>query len=1246
MKPIFFSLFVILWSCMAPATLWSQEARSISYLFIGDQDSNETSIRATSLAQHLGPQGIHLNYTTDLNTLTPGYLGLFDGIIIHAAPEQLTSNQEAALLQFIEGGKGLLAIHHASAAFQQNPSYSRLIGAQYASEEPDTLSPYLSGTAHPVTAGLPPFATPDILIRHTFPNPDRNILMEQPGAGNPEPVTWTRTQGDGRIVYTSLGGSDDTWSQRTFFTLLQQAILWTAGQQVVSAWAIPGRSPLTYETPEVAIPNYEQRPDPPQLQRPLSPGESMDYMQVAPGLNIDLFASEPQIVNPIAMAFDEWGRLWVAETVDYPNSLQAPGAGNDRIKILEDTDDDGQADRITVFADDLSIPTGFTFANGGVIVASAPDMLFLRDLDGDDVADERSVLFTGFGTFDTHAGPSNLRYGFDNWIWATIGYAGFEGEVGGKQHRFGQGIFRFKPDGSALEFINQNTNNTWGLGFSEEGDLFTSTANNLHSVHVAIPISLQQNINGFVRNGSAGIAAYKRFHPITDKYHQVDVFGGYTAAAGHALYTARNFPNRYWNSAAFVAEPTGHLVHQGFLNRSGSGFVMEDGWNLMAGADQWTSPVAAEVGPDGAVWILDWYSPIIQHNPTPEGFEAGAGNAYITPLRDNTHGRIYRISFPGGRSSDTYRLSTNTDRELLEALQHDNLFWRLTAQRLLVQRNRRDIVPDMLEIIRDPWMDDIGINGGATHAIGTLSGLGVLDGSDSLAYATVQDALGHPAAGVRRAALRALAPTPDLWEVMRTHGMLADPDPGVILESLLTLSQIPPDPSIGQELYALQYRPDVEQDRWLPHALAIAAAAHAEGYMRAMYTDPRANLVQNNTPLFIPNAGFEEYDTEGFTGWTMEIREGDVAETPASVASYRQTVGRSGQGLELRSEEGGDFGFYTEVRVKPFTDYVLGGWIKTENVIQLGLEGAGAVLAIPGVGRSADLKGTNDWTWAEISFNSGNRNTIRVMTYLGRWGLFSGVAWFDDLRLVERGTVSPGVFVAETVVRHLALEGRGQSMSLLVQDLESASPAVQNVVLSALTDVWPAGQKPPLDETAILELNQMMPRLAPYNAELLSAFMAKWETPEAPTDFPAPTVPSSNPPLPEPLTGPQEMISIQLTAVSGAMRFSQDTIRVAAGQPISLTFTNDDNLPHNLIFTAPGMLDAVGEAADAMALEEDGEEKSYIPEMDAVLYSVDLIAPEENVTLIFPAPSEPGIYPFVCTYPGHWRTMNGVLVVE
>jgi putative membrane-bound dehydrogenase-like protein len=163
------------------------------------------------------------------------------------------------------------------------------------------------------------------------------------------------------------------------------------------------------------------------MQLPVSPEESMKHMVVPPGFEVKLFAAEPDIKKPICMAHDERGRLWVAETFDYPNELQPEGKGNDRITICEDTNSDGKADKFTVFADKLSIPTSMCFANGGVVVTQAPHTLFLRDTDGDGKADERKVLFTGWGTGDTHAGPSNLRWGLDGWIYGTCGYSGFRG---------------------------------------------------------------------------------------------------------------------------------------------------------------------------------------------------------------------------------------------------------------------------------------------------------------------------------------------------------------------------------------------------------------------------------------------------------------------------------------------------------------------------------------------------------------------------------------------------------------------------------------------------------------------------------------------------------------------------------------------------------------------------------------------------------------------------------------------------
>ena len=456
------------------------------------------------------------------------------------------------------------------------------------------------------------------------------------------------------------------------------------------------------------------------MQRPASPDESRKHLAVANGLEARLFAAEPDIAKPICVTWDHKGRLWVAETSDYPNNIQRRGEGHDRIKICEDTNGDGKADKFTIFADKLSIPTSMVFANGGLVVHQAPDTLFLQDTDGDDKADVRKTLFTGWSTGDTHAGPSNLRYGFDNWLYGIVGYAGFRGDVGGEHFEFRQGIYRFKADGSKMEFLRNTNNNSWGVGFSEEGLVFGSTANGCPSVYLPVPYRYYEKVRGMPTPGAMpSIADSNRFFPATDKVRQVDFFGGFTAAAGHALYTARLLPSVYWNSTAFVAEPTGHLVATFALEKKGTDFASHNEWNLVASDDEWTSPIAAEVGPDGSVWISDWYNYIVQHNPTPRGFSTGKGAAYETPLRDKTHGRIYRI-LPVGAPVPTSTLVLDSARpdELVAALKSDNLFWRLHAQRLLVERGqegRRRRLDHRLT--QDQSVDAIGLNPGVIHAM-------------------------------------------------------------------------------------------------------------------------------------------------------------------------------------------------------------------------------------------------------------------------------------------------------------------------------------------------------------------------------------------------------------------------------------------------------------------------------------------------------------------------------------------------
>jgi uncharacterized protein len=179
-----------------------------------------------------------------------------------------------------------------------------------------------------------------------------------------------------------------------------------------------------------------------------------------------------------------------------------------------------------------------------------------------------------------------------------------------------------------------------------------------------------ERVRGWSSSVLGGIALDNWFDPVTKNVRQVDWHGGFTAAAGHALYTARVYPREYWNRTAFVAEPTGHLIATFTIQPSGAGFRSRNAWNLVASRDEWTAPIAAEVGPDGVVWFIDWYNIIVQHNPTPVGFETGKGAAYETELRDKTHGRIYRLTYtpdPGAEATRFPRERTELRRRFKDA---------------------------------------------------------------------------------------------------------------------------------------------------------------------------------------------------------------------------------------------------------------------------------------------------------------------------------------------------------------------------------------------------------------------------------------------------------------------------------------------------------------------------------------------------------------------------------------------------
>lgn len=707
--------------------------------------------------------------------------------------------------------------------------------------------------------------------------------------------------------------------------------------------------------PQVA--NYEKRPEPLTFQQPFSPKGSMERTQVPADCELRLFASEPDIAKPIAFAWDERGRCWVVETRDYPHGVNPGGEGEDSIKICEDTDGDGKADKFTVFADKLNLPTGIVFANGGIIVAAPPHFIFLQDTNGDDKADVRKTIIDCWGIKDTHAQASNLHYGFDNWIYGCVGYSGIEGYVGGKKQQFAMGTYRFKADGSALEFLHQFTNNSWGHSTNDAGDQFGGTANGAPLFFGGIPATIYPE-------GSRGLTAKKinvvdTCHTITPNFRQVDVFGGYTAAAGSNFIYGSALPKRF-QGLALVCEPTMKVVSLMDVQPDGAGWKALDAYNIYASTDEWNSPVHAEIGPDGALWVADFENFIIQHNPTPSlergGFvgTTGVGGAHENALRDHSRGRIYRV-FAKGTNPTPEKPSLNAS----------NLVSRLTAQRQIVEGT------DTAELKDLPKQAVTNV-----HALWALHGRGQLD------EATHKAALLSADAKVRRSAIRALGSDVKAQELLFGSGTFHDADLHTRLAAFVKLADFPTTEEIKTLVKKLASDPVVKNDEWLAETVKLLGKKHGA-------------LNYKEGPNLLPNASFENLASDQLPeGWKRR----DYGTRPGNTGAEWSVVSGEGKthtghhAVRVITRADADTSFFAEVSLKPHTEYKLSAWVKTH-----GFRGKASLNDHIGRAETSKITRTQDWTEVETTFNSKERSKASInLLHVGK-----GDTYFDDVKLVE-----------------------------------------------------------------------------------------------------------------------------------------------------------------------------------------------------------------------------------------------------
>lgn len=509
---------------------------------------------------------------------------------------------------------------------------------------------------------------------------------------------------------------------------------------------------------------------------PLDPDAARASFTLPPGFEIQLVAAEPAIAKPISMAFDAAGRLWVAETRTYPVESNPDKTPRDTIRILSAFGPDGRAGRNEVFADGLVMPDAVAPHTTGAIVYGAPDILNCIDDDGDGKADRNERLYGPFCIRDMHNMANSFRRGFDGWIYGCHGILNESLVHGTDGHtlRIRGGVFRFRPDGSRIESFTRGQSNPFGLCFDAGGSVFTSDCHSL-------PIF--ENLQGGIYPGFGSKADGLGFAPAMMRHSH-----GSTAIAGLCLYDDGLWPEDFRGNM-FLGNVVTNRVNRDRFTTAGSTKSAHEMPDLIGSSDPWFRPVDVQLGPDGALYIADFYNRIIAHVEVPLDH----------PGRDRHRGRIWRVVYRGDDGvldlHPVQDLTKSPVADVVAALGHPNLTVRLTALNRLVDIGGDDVVAASRTALRH---SDPSARSAAVWVVERLH---------KLATADIVNALGDSDALVRTHALRVLADRPVLGAEERQHVMRALSDTeAIVVRTAAEVLGLHPDSAAIPAILAVRSR--------------------------------------------------------------------------------------------------------------------------------------------------------------------------------------------------------------------------------------------------------------------------------------------------------------------------------------------------------------------------------------------------------------------------------------------------------
>ena len=428
----------------------------------------------------------------------------------------------------------------------------------------------------------------------------------------------------------------------------------------------------------------------------LTPAESAKAMTLPEGFSATLFAGEPDVHQPIAMCIDDRGRIWVAEAYTYPTRAKE-GEGKDDILIFEDTDGDGKFDKRTVFATGLNLVSGLEVGFGGVWVGAAPYLLFIPDKDGDDKPDGKpQVLLDGWAWQDTHETLNAFNWGPDGWLYGCHGVfthsrVGKPGTPDKERVPLNAGVWRYHPQRHVFEVFAEGTSNPWGVDFNDRGQPFITACVIPHLYHVIQGAHYQRQAGSQFNPN-----LYRDIQNIGDHVHWLGdaphagneksgAAGGGHAHCGAMVYLGGSFPEKY-RDTLFMANIHGNRLNNDTLEQVGSGYVGHHAPDPVLMNDKWSRPISFKYGPDGSVYMIDWYDKQACHNP-------------LTEIWDRSNGRIFKLIYKDQKSVQVDLAKMSND-ELVKLQTNPNEWYVRHARRILQERQAgKEVAPKLVEML-------------------------------------------------------------------------------------------------------------------------------------------------------------------------------------------------------------------------------------------------------------------------------------------------------------------------------------------------------------------------------------------------------------------------------------------------------------------------------------------------------------------------------------------------------------------